>query len=133
MDSYRPVESKTEEGYSVEDYKYLSESEPMRLLFDKLRKIILNIDSQVKEEFKKVIIAYETTENIVSIIPQKNNLKLQINLKFEEIDDPKGLCRNVANVGKWGQGEVELKVSEPSELDYGIFLIKQAVEKASED
>lgn len=48
----------------------------LRELFEHLRKRILNIDASVKEEFKKLYIAYKASTNFVDIVPQKSRLRL---------------------------------------------------------
>ncbi|MFJ5622893.1 DUF5655 domain-containing protein [Peribacillus loiseleuriae] len=58
-------------------------------LFEQLRKRICNLDSSVREEFKKIYIAYKTTTNFVDIVPQKSRLRLSLNMVFNEIHDPK--------------------------------------------
>ena len=105
----------------------------MLTLFEALRKCILNLDASVREEFKKLYIAYKTTTNFVDIVPQKSRLRLSLNMRFEEIDDPKGLCRDVTDLGRWGNGDVELGVSSLNQLDDVMLLIRQAFEKHSED
>ncbi len=105
----------------------------MLVLFEALRKRILNLDASVREEFKKLYIAYKTTTNFVDIVPQKSRLRLSLNMSFEEINDPKGLCRDVTNLGRWGNGDVEIGISSLSQLDDVMFLIRQAFEKHSED
>ncbi|GAJ08730.1 unnamed protein product, partial [marine sediment metagenome] len=71
-------------------------------LFNVLKKRILNMDSSVKEEVKKLYIAYKTTTNFVDVVPQKRQLRLSLNMEFSEINDPEGLCRDVSKVGRWG-------------------------------
>lgn len=105
----------------------------MLVLFEALRKRILNLDASVREEFKKLYIAYKTTTNFVDIVPQKSRLRLSLNMRFDEIDDPKGLCRDVTDLGRWGNGDVESGVSSLDQLDDVMFLIRQAFEKHSED
>jgi len=53
----------------------------------------------VREEHKKLYIAYKTTTNFVDIEPQKKKLLVTLNMKFDEINDPKGLCRDGTNIG----------------------------------
>jgi len=133
LSDYKVVEEKVEKEYTVADHKHLAENQPMRPLFDELRKRILNLDSSVKEEFLKLYVAYKTTTNFVDIVPQKSKLRLSLNLKYEEINDPKGICKDVANLGRWGNGDVEVSISKVEELDYILFLIKQALDEVSED
>ncbi|WP_286230599.1 DUF262 and DUF1524 domain-containing protein [Neobacillus mesonae] len=122
---------KPEEGenvkYTIENFPELTGS--MLELFEQLRKRICNLDSSVREEFKKLYIAYKTTTNFVDIVPQKSRLRLSLNMAFNEIHDPKGICRDVTNLGKWGNGDVEFGVSIDSEIEYAMTLIQQSFDK----
>src|SRR5436305_12010721 len=86
-------------------------------LYNALRKRILNIDSSVREEFKKLYIAYKSSTNFVDIVPQKSKLRLSLNINFNQIIDPHGLCKDVSGLGRWGNGDVEVGISDLSELD----------------
>jgi len=84
-------------------------------------------------EFKKRYIAFKTSTNFVDIVPQESRLRLSLNMPFDEIQDPKGICRDVTNIGRLGNGDVEFHVSSVSEIEYAMFLIKQSYEKHRED
>jgi predicted transport protein len=95
-------------------------------LYQVLRKRVLNIDASVKEEFKKLYIAFKSTTNFVDIVPQKARLRLSLNIEFDQINDPKGWCKDVSGLGRWGNGDVEVGISALGELDYVMELIQQA-------
>ena len=134
LNKYKVAEKKKyEKTYIIEDHPHLVEGEAMRPLFEKLRKRILNLDSSVKEEILKLYIAYKTTTNFVDVVPQKSRLRLSLNMKFDEVNDPKGICEDVTDKGRWGNGDVEVGISKFEELDYTMFLIKQAFDKVSEE
>ncbi len=118
--------------YSIEDHAEYLQGDVLDL-FNLLRRRILNLDSSVKEEFKKLYIAYKTTTNFVDIVPQRSRLRLSLNLAFDEIDDPRSICKNVTDLGRWGNGDVEVRLSTPGEIDYIMFLIQQSFNKYSED
>lgn len=124
---------KPEKTYTIKDHPHLTEGEAMRPLFEELRKRILNLDSSVKEEILKLYIAYKTTTNFVDIVPQKNRLRLSLNMQFDEVNDPKEICKDVTGKGRWGNGDVEVGISKFEELDYIMLLIKQAFDKVSEE
>jgi uncharacterized protein with ParB-like and HNH nuclease domain/predicted transport protein len=102
-------------------------------LFEHLRKRILNLDASVREEFKHLYVAYKTTTNFVDVVPLWAPLRLSLNMRFDEIDDPKGLCKEVTNLGIWGHGEVEVGLSNLDQLDDVMRLIHQSFEKHRED
>lgn len=115
--------------YNIEDFEYLKEGKPMRNLFFELRKRILNIDSSIYEEPQKLYIAYKSERTIVSIIPQKNALKLKLNINLDELDDPLKKCEDIKDKSGWGYGNTEFKLIEEKDLDYAINLIKKIYDK----
>jgi predicted transport protein len=50
-------------------------------------------------------------------------------MAFSEINDPKGLCKDVSGVGRWGNGDVEVGLSSEEELPYIMGLVRQSFEK----
>ena len=80
----------------------------------------------------KLYVAYKTVTNFVDVIPKKNSLDLTLNLKYEEINDPKNKCRDITGLGRWGNGDVSVEFEKEEDLDYILFLIKQAFNKQVE-
>ena len=127
-----PVAATSATGYTLADYaEYLQDD--ILALFQELRKRVLNLDVSVREEVKKFYIAYKTTTNFVDVIPQKRRLLLLLNLRFDEIEDPKGLCRNVTNIGRWGNGDVETGIRSLEEMEDVMALVRQSFDKHRED
>lgn len=110
--------------YTLDNHPHLTG--PMLDLFELLRSRLLDLDPSVTEDILKLYIAYKTTTNFVDVVPQKNRLRLSLNLEFSEIDDPRGWCKDVSNVGRWGNGDVEVGLSSPGQLDYIMFLVHQS-------
>lgn len=128
----RAERQETEGGYTLADHaEYLNG--PILALFQQLRTRVLNLDASVREEVLKLYIAYKTDTNFVDVVPQKSRLRLSLNMRFDEIDDPKGLCKDVTNLGRWGNGDVEVSLRSPAELDDVMTLIRQAYQKHSAD
>jgi predicted transport protein len=50
-------------------------------------------------------------------------------MNFHEVDDPNGVCRDVTDVGRWGNGDVEVGLATGEELPYVMGLVRQALEK----
>jgi uncharacterized protein with ParB-like and HNH nuclease domain/predicted transport protein len=98
-------------------------------LFEALRRRVLNLDPSVREEFKKLYIAYKTSTNFMDVVPQRSRLRLSLNMKFDEIHDPTGLCKDVSHVGRWGNGDVEVGLSSIEQLDDVMTLVQQAFSK----
>ena len=114
--------------YSIDSYEYLKEGKAKNL-FEKLRKELLSLDPEISEEYLKLYIAYKLETNVVDVVPQKDKLKLYINIKFNELNDPKKLCRGVSQKNHWENGKVELILSSEEDIAYVISLVGQAIEK----
>jgi predicted transport protein len=118
----------TSSRYTIADHPSLLSS-PVRELFEVFRKEILALDPCVTEEFLKLYVAYKAETNFVDVIPQAKRLRLSLNMNFAEISDPKGLCRDVTGLGRWENGDVEVKLATLDELPYVLGLVRQALEK----
>lgn len=90
---------------------------------------MLALDECVSEEFWKLYVAYKAETNFVDGVPQSKRLRLSLNLDFPEIDDPRGLCKDVTNVGRWGNGNVEVPLEQIDDLQYVVGLVRQALDK----
>lgn len=127
LDAYRPQISKSA-SYSISDHPHLLNT-PSREIFDALRAEIIKLDPCVSEEFLKLYVAYKAETNFVDVVPQAKQLRLSLNIGFSEIDDPRGFCKDVSGLGRWGNGDVEVRLSEIAELPYVIGLIRQSLER----
>lgn len=131
LNLYRePEEVKEHSVYSIEHYDHLLGE--MLELYRQLEKRILNLDATVRVEFKKLYIAFKAQTNFVDIVPQKKRLRLSLNTQFDKIKDPKGFCKDVSGLGRWGNGDVEVGLENLSQLDYVMELIEQAFEEQVE-
>ena len=104
-------------------------SEQTKELFEALKERILAIDKEIIEDPKKMYLAYKTTRNFVDIVFKKSKLKLYINMKTGTLDDPRGLARDLetpVHIGHWGNGDYEVEVSEHTDIDYVMDLIRQS-------
>jgi uncharacterized protein with ParB-like and HNH nuclease domain/predicted transport protein len=126
---YRPVKTSNQE-YTIEQYEHLKGD--MLELYKALKQRILNIDASVTEEYKKLYIAFKASTNFVDIVPQKSRLRLSLNMAYPDIVDPKGLCKDVSAIGRWGNGDVEVGLSNLNEIDEIMELIQQAFDVQSD-
>tara|TARA_B100000780_G_scaffold277095_1_gene247041 strand:+ start:69 stop:2141 length:2073 start_codon:yes stop_codon:yes gene_type:complete len=129
LEYYKP-EVKSSATYSIDAYDYLKGD--MIGLYEALKKRILNIDSSVHEEYKKLYIAYKSSTNFVDIVPQKSRLRLSLNIAFSDITDPKGYCKDITDLGRWGNGDVEVAFENLNQLDDIMELVEQAFDKLEE-
>jgi len=103
-------------------------SEEIKELYEKLKNAVLNLDNlEIKP--KKKYIAFVAGTNVIDVWPQRKALKIWINMNKGELDDPKGLTRDISNIGHWGNGEYELQINSDEDLEYILSLVKQSIKK----
>ncbi len=127
LEKYKPKKDKKEKKvYDLSSYKFGSHS---RELFDILRERIKALDEKIVENFNQDYISYKFGKNFVDIVVQNKDLKLYLNMKFNELQDEKNLARDMTNKGHLGNGDIEVKLETKENIPYCLGLIKQALEK----
>ncbi|GAA9832183.1 DUF262 and DUF1524 domain-containing protein [Helicobacter pylori] len=127
LEKYKPKKDKKEkEVYDLSSYKFGSHS---RELFDILSKGIKDLDERITENFNQDYISYKFGKNFVDIVVQTKDLKLYLNMEFNELQDEKNLARDMTNKGHLGNGDIEVKLETKENIPYCLGLIKQALEK----
>ncbi|MGL2769871.1 GmrSD restriction endonuclease domain-containing protein [Helicobacter pylori] len=124
LEKYKPEEEK--KAYDLSSYNFGSHS---RELFDILSKGIKALDERITENFNQDYISYKFSKNFVDIVVQTKDLKLYLNMKFNELQDEKNLARDMTNKGHLGNGDIEVKLETKENIPYCLGLIKQALEK----
>jgi len=130
--AYQPAKTPVSGGYTLADHPHLV-TPAMRELFEAFRKEVMALDACVTEEFMKLYVAYKAETNFVDVVPQAKRLRLSINMTFAEVIDPKGLCRDVTNIGHYGTGDVEVGLKSLDELPYVMGLVRQSYERQMGD
>lgn len=115
-------------SYSIDTHPHLL-TPAMRALFEAFRKEVLALDPCITEEFLKLYVAYKAETNFVDVVPQAKRMRLSLNIPFPEIQDPRGLCKDITGLGRWGNGDVDVSLSSMEELPYVMGLVRQALER----
>ncbi len=120
-------------GYTLDDHPPLADANPMRPLFETFRKQVLAMDPCVSEHILSLYIAYKAETNFVDVVPQNSRLLLTLNMRFHELHDPKKIARDVTNIGRWGNGDVEVALRGAADMPYIMGLVRQSFEKQMGD
>lgn len=97
-------------------------------LYEKYKNAILNLAADIEVKPQKWYVSFKKGNNTICAIEiQKNNLKLCINVAKGNLDDSKSLTRDISNLGHFGSGDYELKISDDTNLEYILSLVKQAI------
>ena len=137
--SIKTVSSNNEEVKKVnEEVKTYTEEEHLngasdlaKELYTELKKVVQDSNEFEVKALKKNLEFTYKDKNTLSVIIQKNALKLYINAKAGEIEDPKGITEDHSQRGHYGTGDYCIKVEDTSEYEYiANYLLPQCINKA---
>ncbi|MDG4653567.1 DUF5655 domain-containing protein [Chryseobacterium arthrosphaerae] len=112
----------------TEELYLLGKNDSVIELYESYKQAILNLSSELEVHPKKWYIAFKTKTNVIDIQVQANSLKMWINLKKGQLDDPKNIMRDVSDLkGHNGNGDYEIIVKDTENLEYIMSLVKQAL------
>jgi predicted transport protein len=112
--------------YTEEDH-FNNGSDTTIELYEKFKTSILNLADNIEILPQKFYIAFKKGSNISDIEIQKKSLKIFINAKIGTLDDPKGLAKDVSNIGHRGNGDFQIQIENDNDLEYIMSLIKQVI------
>jgi predicted transport protein len=116
--------------YAEEDHLSGLPNETLEL-YQALKERVLALGDNIEVRPRKLYIGFVAGSNFVDVRPQKNQLKLWINLQKGALDDPKNVARDVSTIGHWGNGDYEAIVKSIDDLYYLMTLIQQSYAKHS--
>ena len=117
-----------QKNYSVDDHIGKADVN-IKSLFLNLREKITSLDEDIIEEPKAKYIAYKTSTNFVDVVILHSSLKIFLNVRSGQINDPAGLARDLTKpkpIGHWGNGDYEVKLDDIKDLETVVLLIKQS-------
>lgn len=101
-------------------------------LYNKLKTYIFNIADDIKIRPKKLYIGFISATNFCDIAVQKKALKIWINLPKGELEDHRGIARDVSKLGHHGNGDYEIQISNDADIEYIISLIRESYMKTKD-
>ncbi len=121
--------SKEVRVYTEQDHLHKVDFET-RELYENVKERIITLADNITTQPKKQTIDFRVDNNIFcDIVLQNKGLKIYVNLKSGDLQDQKNTARDVSNVGHWGNGSYEIKLTDLEDIDYIISLLKQSLRK----
>lgn len=112
----------TEEDHINDKSDYIQE------LYESYRDSITALADDIDIVYKKLYVAFKkNNRNVAYLHLQKKNIKLWINAKWGEIDEPKNIAFDVSKKGHYGYGDYEIDIKNDVNIEYIMSLIKQAI------
>ncbi len=97
-------------------------------LVSELRSFITGLGDDVIEKPLKLYFAYRRIKNFASLTIQKKGVTLYLKIDPSKVELEDGFTRDVANIGHWGTGDLEVMVSDGESLAKARSLILQSYE-----
>jgi uncharacterized protein with ParB-like and HNH nuclease domain/predicted transport protein len=128
IEKYSPKEEQTttQQVYDISVYEFNANT---RMLYDRLLEAVMEVEPNTRVEYKKLYIAHKLHTNFLDVVVQNKRLRLAVNLDFEDVFDPKSICRDVSGLGRWGNGDVEIAYESPEQVPDILDIVKQAIAK----
>lgn len=101
-------------------------AEELAEIYDRLKEYILSLDSNIRIRPSKLYIGFTlNNKNIIDILTIKSKIKVWFNCKWGTLEDPKGIARDVSNIGHWGNGDYEIQLNNDENIEYIFSLMKE--------
>jgi predicted transport protein len=97
-------------------------------LYNELKDRILNL-GEVEIIPRKEYIGFRKKRPFCDVVFFTDHLKLLINLKKGQLEDPKELSKDMSSQGHWGNGDYMITIYPNDDLDYVMFLVNQSYKK----
>jgi len=97
-------------------------------LYERFKNAILNLSDGIEVNPQKWYISFKKGGNIAYLELFKKALKITINLKWGQLDDPKKIAKDVSSIGHRGYGDYQIQVEDDKDLEYIMSLVKQVIQ-----
>lgn len=108
-------------------------NETVKEIYETLKQKILTLGSEIKIKTLKQYIAFVAKTNFCDFVVNQSSLNLFLNLKKGILKDDTRLAEDVSGKGHWGNGDYRIKLTDTTDLDYVLYLIKQSYEVNSNE
>lgn len=114
----------------TEEEHLIKPTDEIKELYEGVRDRILGLTDELELIPQKMYIAFrKDKKNYAYLHLQKNTIKIWLNAKWGEIDEPKGIASDVSNKGHYGYGDYEIDMKDDGQLEYILSLIKELIRR----
>lgn len=125
------IENVSKEIKVFTEQEHLDNAEDdIKELYLKFRESVFNLDDNININPRKFFVGFQyNKKSFTDAVILKRGLKIYLNLKSGDLDDARGIARDVSNVGHWGNGAYEINLNDDSDFEYILSLVKQSLNK----
>jgi uncharacterized protein with ParB-like and HNH nuclease domain/predicted transport protein len=120
------------EAFDLDDHEFL-QREKVRIVFDSLKTEILRLGNDVTMNVRKHWISFRVDSPFVDVIPKALGLRLTVNLKMDEVEDPQSMAVDISGKGRWGTGDVSINLRSVEDIPYVMKIIELSYSKQESD
>jgi len=126
----RRAKAKKGESPYDEDHHLAGKPQEAVQLYRAIDRLCMTFEpSGVSRRYLAKSVNYEHGDRcFCSVHVLQGGLRVWVQLKFAQIDNPPSFARDVSSIGHWGAGDVELRISNRSEFDVATDLIRLSFE-----
>ncbi|MDQ7084390.1 MAG: DUF5655 domain-containing protein [Sulfurovum sp.] len=110
----------------TEDDNLSKVNDEIKELYEKFKMSILNFDGVTIKANKFYISFVKNSKNVTDFEILSKSIKITINLQKNILEDPKEITRDVSNIGKMGNGDYQIRITNDNDFEYILSLIKQS-------
>jgi predicted transport protein len=111
--------------YNEEDLLGLADDNTKEL-YRQLKSSILNLGPDVEVRPTKKYIAFRRNKGFVGLVILSSKIKAYLSLEIDELNDPARRARDVHKIGHYSPGDVEVTISDQTDIPYLVDLVRQA-------
>lgn len=111
------------------DQHLAGKPQPMKELAIAVNDFITGLDPAIEVVPKKFYVAYKTSQNIVCMEIKQQRVLLYLKLDPKTARAPKGISRDVTNIGHFGTGDLEISIKGPTDFEAAKPFIQMAYEQ----
>lgn len=107
-------------------------SSELTALYEQLDAYLVALGDDVSKKATKQYFAYRRLKNFacVEVHPQSRNLLVYLKVNPDDVELEEGFSRDVRNIGHFGTGELELRISSQRQLDRAESLLQASYENS---
>lgn len=103
--------------------------DPMRELAVAVNDFIAGLDPAIEVAPKKFYVAYKTSQNIVCMEVKQQRVILYLKLDPKTVRGPKGISRDMSDLGHYGTGDLEVSIKGASDFELAKPFIQMAYDQ----
>lgn len=114
--------------YKTVDEYIAQADESVRELYETLRLYLLGLGDDVLEKHTKLYVAFRRLKNFacVEVHPQSKTLLVYVKVDPTSVNLVEGLTRDVREIGHFGTGDLEIRISSHQDLESAFPLLEKS-------